>query len=99
MSLLVEFTENDNSKVKLIGRLDTVTAPDFEKKLEQIINLVDMLTIDCKELDYISSAGLRVILKAYKILANKSGLILTNVNDEVKEVFEMTGFSDFLVIN
>ena len=58
-----------------------------------------MLTINCEDLVYISSAGLRVILKTYKMLASKKGLILTNVSDEVREVFEITGFSDFLTIN
>lgn len=99
MSLLIEVNENNNSEIKLIGRLDTITATDFEKKLEQIIPTVDMLTINCQDLVYISSAGLRVILKTYKMLTSKKGLILTNVSDEVKEVFEITGFSDFLTIN
>ena len=99
MSLSIEVNENNNSEIKLIGRLDTITATDFEKKLEQIIPTVDMLTINCQDLVYISSAGLRVILKTYKMLTSKKGLILTNVSDEVKEVFEITGFSDFLTIN
>ena len=97
MNLSIEINENNNSEIKLIGRLDTAT--DFEKKLEQIIPTVDMLTINCEDLVYISSAGLRVILKTYKMLASKKGLILTNVSDEVREVFEITGFSDFLTIN
>ena len=95
MNLSIEINENNNSEIKLIGRLDTITATDFEKKLEQIIPTVDMLTINCEDLVYISSAGLRVILKTYKMLASKKGLILTNVSDEVREVFEITGFSDF----
>ena len=99
MNLSIEINENNNSEIKLIGRLDTITATDFEKKLEQIILTVDMLTINCEDLVYISSAGLRVILKTYKMLASKKGLILTNVSDEVREVFEITGFSDFLTIN
>lgn len=99
MNLSIEINENNNSEIKLIGRLDTITATDFEKKLEQIIPTVDMLTINCEDLVYISSAGLRVILKTYKMLASKKGLILTNVSDEVREVFKITGFSDFLTIN
>ena len=99
MNLSIEINENNNSEIKLIGRLDTITATDFEKKLEQIIPTVDMLTINCEDLVYISSAGLRVILKTYKMLASKKGLILTNVSDEVREVFEITGFSDLLTIN
>ena len=99
MNLSIEINENNNSEIKLIGRLDTITATDFEKKLEQIIPTVDMLTINCEDLVYISSAGLRVILKTYKMLASKKGLILTNVSDEVREVFEITGFSDFLTMN
>ncbi len=99
MNLSIEINENNNSEIKLIGRLDTITATDFEKKLEQIIPTVDMLTINCEDLVYISSAGLRVILKTYKMLTSKKGLILTNVSDEVREVFEITGFSDFLTIN
>ena len=99
MNLSIEINENNNSEINLIGPLDTITATDFEKKLEQIIPTVDMLTINCEDLVYISSAGLRVILKTYKMLASKKGLILTNVSDEVREVFEITGFSDFLTIN
>lgn len=82
------------------GRLDTMTSPELEKGLapyfaEQGIEL----TLDCKDMEYISSAGLRIVLMAHKSIAAKGGrFILSNLNKEVRSVFDMTGFSRILTI-
>lgn len=80
------------------GRIDTLTAREFEEKLIPEIETIDKLTLDLKELEYITSAGLRVILILQKQLADREGLIIKNVCEEVMEVFEITGFSDVLTI-
>ena len=85
-------------EIALDGRLDTVTAPDLEKELKGSLAGVDELTMDFANLEYISSAGLRVLLSAHKIMSQKDGMKLINVNDLVMEVFEVTGFSDILDI-
>ena len=82
--------------VSLDGRLDTLTAPDFEKSLAENYEGTTALTINCENLAYVSSAGLRVLLTAHKRM--KGEMKLTNVNELVMEVFEMTGFADILVI-
>ncbi|MBR6089772.1 MAG: STAS domain-containing protein [Anaerolineaceae bacterium] len=83
----------------LSGRLDTTTAPVFEKELKEALNGIDDLTLDFSELDYISSAGLRVLLSAQKIMnATKGTMKVVGANDIVKEIFEVTGFSDILTI-
>lgn len=87
MSLQIE--KKNGTTFALTGRLDTVTAPELEKAMAELLPQTDSL-------EYISSAGLRVILKAYKALAAKGGLKLTGVQEAVREVFDITGFSDFL---
>ena len=82
--------------VALDGRLDTITAPEFEKFLGENFIETDSLIIDCKNLAYVSSAGLRVLLATQKKAKNSMKLI--NVCELVMEVFEMTGFADILVI-
>ena len=84
--------------LKIEGRLDTVTAPELEKVVNEETDDVRELILDMKELEYISSAGLRVLLAAQKKM-NKQGIMkLTGVCDAVMEVFEMTGFADILTI-
>ena len=83
--------------IELEGRLDTTTAPELEKELNALGN-VNELTLDFGKLEYISSAGLRVLLAAHKIMSRKGGMKVTNVNEIVNEVFEVTGFSDILTI-
>ena len=84
--------------LKIEGRLDTVTAPELEKVVNEETADVRELILDMKELEYISSAGLRVLLTAQKKM-NKQGIMkLTGVCDAVMEVFEMTGFADILTI-
>ena len=88
----------DELTVALEGRLDTTTAPDLEKELKASLESVRTLTMDFSKLDYISSAGLRVLLSAHKAMASKGGMKVMNVNEIVNEVFEVTGFSDSLTI-
>ena len=82
----------------LEGRLDTTTAPELEEALKQGLEGATGLTMDFSKLDYISSAGLRVLLSAHKAMSDKGGMKVTNVNEMVREVFEVTGFSDILDI-
>ena len=84
--------------VALIGRLDTTTAPELEKELKASLDGITELTFDLAALEYISSAGLRVLLTAHKALSRKGGMTVTHVNEIVQEVFEVTGFSDILNI-
>lgn len=87
-----------NLVVSLVGRLDTTTAPQLEAKLKEEIDGVEKLVIDFEKLEYISSAGLRVILAAQKIMNKQGSMVVCNVNSEIMEVFEITGFSDILTI-
>lgn len=85
--------------VSLEGRLDTTTAPKLEAELRQALKTVTDLVIDLRELAYVSSAGLRVLLSAQKVMNKKRGdMLVRNVNDAVMEVFEVTGFVDILNI-
>ena len=80
------------------GRIDTLTAPELEKKLCEIIEGVTELVLDMGKVEYISSAGLRVILKLQKLMHHQGKMKLVSVNESVMEVFEITGFSDILNI-
>lgn len=80
------------------GRLDTVTAPELEAVLNEGIAGINELIFDLKELEYISSAGLRVLLSAQKTMDKSGRMVVRNVNELVMEVFEVTGFSDILTI-
>ncbi len=84
--------------VLLQGRLDTVTAPDLENALKEDIGGVTELNFDFAELDYVSSAGLRVLLSTQKIMNKQGKMVLRNVKPEIMEVFEITGFVDILTI-
>ena len=84
--------------IALEGRLDTTTAPQLEKELKEDVNGVSELTFDFAKLEYISSAGLRVLLSAQKIMNKQGHMVIRNVNDEIMEIFEVTGFSDILDI-
>ena len=98
MSLKIEKKNTETKTLALIGRLDTVTTPELEAEISTILPTAESLVLDMEKLEYISSAGLRVILKTQKALTQKAGLKLIHVSDEVMEVFEITGFSDFLTI-
>ena len=84
--------------IELVGRLDTTTAPALDKTITEDIGDVKNLVLDIKGLEYISSAGLRVLLSAQKKMQKVGSMKVTNVCEAVMEVFEMTGFADILVI-
>ena len=84
--------------IKIVGRLDTTTAPDLGKTINEDIADTENLVLDFKKLEYISSAGLRVLLSAQKKMQKLGAMKLTNVCEDVMEVFEMTGFSDIFTI-
>ncbi len=85
-------------EIALEGRLDTMTSPELEAELNKSLGGAETLVMDFGKLDYISSAGLRVLLSAHKIMNAKGGMKITRVNDIVQEVFEVTGFADILDI-
>ena len=84
--------------ISLEGRLDTMTAPDLESQLTASLGGVENLVFDLSKLEYISSAGLRVLLSAQKTMNKQGAMVVRNATDEVKEIFEVTGFSDILTI-
>lgn len=84
--------------IALEGRLDTVTSPELEAELKKDMDSVESLTIDLDKLEYVSSAGLRVLLSAHKVMTRKGGMKIIHTNDLVREVFDITGFSDILNI-
>lgn len=89
---------SESLSVKIIGRLDTTTAPELESEMTASLNGVKDLVLDLAELEYVSSAGLRVILKTQKTMNNQGAMKLIHVNESVMEVFDITGFSDILNI-
>lgn len=84
--------------IALEGRLDTTTAPELERELNASLSEAEALVLDMEKLEYISSAGLRVLLSAQKKMSGKKGMKVIHVNETVSEVFEVTGFSDILTI-
>lgn len=82
----------------LSGRLDTITAPKLEAELRSSLTGVTDLTLDFSEIEYISSAGLRVLLAAQKIMNKQGKMLVKNVSEEINEIFEITGFVDILTI-
>ena len=89
---------NDAVTLVVSGRLDTQTAPELENELDSILSGLKELTFDMTNLEYVSSAGLRVILKAQKAMNAQGSMKLTGVNDSIMEVFDITGFLDILTI-
>ena len=98
MSAINKTIENGKALFELQGRLDTVSAPRLEQEIRSSLAGVDELTFDLKELEYISSAGLRVLLTAQKIMNKQGTMTIRNANETVMDVFEITGFSDILTI-
>ena len=95
----IEKTRNQSElTIALTGRLDTVTAPELEKELTASVDGVTALTIDMAKLEYISSAGLRVLLSAQKRMNKQGGMKVVRVNETIMEIFDVTGFSDILTI-
>lgn len=95
---IVKTKEEGKLNIALTGRLDTTTAPELETSLREDIDEIKELTFDFKDLDYISSAGLRVILFAQKTMNMQGSMEVINVCDDIKEIFDITGFSDILTI-
>lgn len=84
--------------LKIEGRLDTTTAPALEAEIQNCEAGMQKMTMDCSGLEYISSAGLRIILKAQKLMGAREGMRLLHVNDTIMEIFDITGFTDILTI-
>lgn len=82
----------------VIGRLDTTTAPQLEAELKQSISGVEKLVLDLKDLEYLSSAGLRVLLSTQKVMNKQGEMVVKNVNETISEIFEVTGFVEILTI-
>ena len=98
---MLNITKNTNETeltVTLTGRLDTTTAPELEKELKTSLDGVTALIIDMAALDYISSAGLRVLLSAQKTMNKQGEMKVVHVGETIMEIFEVTGFSDILTI-
>ena len=95
---ITKHTENNALTLALEGRLDTSTAPQLEAELKNALEGVDTLTLDLESLEYISSAGLRVLLSAQKAMNRQGEMKVANVGETIMEIFEVTGFSDILTI-
>ena len=97
--MTINKTLNDKTlNVAVEGRLDTLTCEELDSSLKESMPSADKLILDFEKLDYISSAGLRVVLQAHKAMAGKGGMTLVNLSEVVREVFEVTGFVDILDI-
>ena len=93
-----KLVENKSAVFSLVGRLDTVTAPELEQSLKETMPELTDLTLDFAGLEYISSAGLRVLLAAKKVMNKQGSMRIKNVAETIMEIFEVTGFSDILTI-
>ena len=97
--MIIEIKKStEESVIEVVGRLDTTTAPSLDKTINEDIGDVKNLTLDFKGLEYISSAGLRVLLGAQKKMQKIGSMKVINVCENVMEVFEITGFADILTI-
>jgi anti-sigma B factor antagonist len=95
---IIKNTDGSTLNVALIGRLDTITAPSLDKELKDSLTGITTLAFDFSKLEYISSAGLRVLLSAQKLMNKQGSMTISSVNDDIMEIFEITGFSDILTI-
>lgn len=84
--------------VSLVGRLDTNTAPKLEEQMSDALEGITELNLDFRKLDYVSSAGLRVLLVLQKKMSKQGSMTIYNVNDQIAEVFDITGFADILTV-
>ncbi len=97
--MTIEKLENGKELTMLLtGWLDTTTAPQLEGELKNGLDGVESLVLDFKELEYLSSAGLRILLAAQKTMNKQGKMVIRNVNEVIQEVFEVTGFADILTI-
>ncbi len=95
---IIKTTEGTTLNIALEGRLDTTTAPQFEAELKGSMDSVTELNMDFEKLEYLSSAGLRVILAAQKTMNKQGKMVIRHVNETIREIFEVTGFIDILTI-
>ena len=95
---IIKMLEEKKLTITLTGRLDTTTAPQLETELKQNISGVEELVLDFSGLEYLSSAGLRVLLSAQKVMNRQGHMVVRNVNEIIMEIFEVTGFVDVLTI-
>jgi anti-sigma B factor antagonist len=95
---IVKTQEGSSLTIALEGRLDTVTAPQLEGELRTAVSGISELVFDLGALDYVSSAGLRVLLSAQKVMNKQGDMIIRSVKPEIMEIFEVTGFTDILNI-
>ena len=93
-------TKKEDSKliIELEGRLDTVTSPQLDEVIQAEIDSVDAIILDLERLEYMSSAGLRILLSTEKVMSKKGGMTVIHVNSDIMEIFEITGFSEILTI-
>ena len=93
-----KITDGNKLTIALEGRLDTTTAPQLDEELKTAMQGISSLEFDFSKLEYISSAGLRVLLSAQKTMNKQGSMVIRNVNEEINEIFEVTGFVDILTI-
>lgn len=98
MIIINKQKDGDKLTVQMAGRLDTQTAPQLEAELKGGLDGIKELEFDLKEVEYISSAGLRVLLYAQKVMNKQGTMVVKNVQDSIMEIFEVTGFIDILTI-
>ncbi|MDO4491400.1 MAG: STAS domain-containing protein [Lachnospiraceae bacterium] len=91
-------TEGSTLNIAVSGRLDTNTAPELEKEIKAISAEIQQLNLDFKGLEYISSAGLRVLLQGQKLMNKQGSMVVKNINETIREIFEITGFADILTV-
>lgn len=97
--MTINKTKNGNAlTIAIEGRVDTVTAPELEKSIKESIDSVESIVLDFAKVEYISSAGLRVLLSTHKSMMKKGGMKIVNAGEDIMEIFEVTGFSDILTI-
>lgn len=96
--VITKTKEGTSLTLEIEGRLDTTTAPQLESELKGSIDSIDKLLLDFTSLEYISSAGLRVLLSAQKIMNKQGSMVIRNVNEDVMDIFDVTGFVDILTI-
>ena len=97
MNILKEQNGNELT-LKIEGRLDTSTSPQLEEELKSALDGISVLNFDLGALEYISSAGLRVLLSAQKVMNKQGSMVVRGANEDIMEIFDVTGFSDILTI-
>lgn len=95
---IIKKQDGTTLNIAVDGRLDTATAPNFENEIRDSLSGITTLVLDFNNLEYVSSAGLRVILTAQKIMNQQGKMIIRNANEDIMDVFEITGFADILTI-